>query len=129
MVTFGSPLDKIAFFFREHTPDSQYIRRQILSHLHGFKGRDLILQQEARSVRNPIRRYLDHVRWLNFWDPQDPISGHLDFYEIPEQDNIQLALGLPWGKAHIGYWSYVPMYERIAEECFGKRLSLQSGIS
>lgn len=117
-VTFGSPLDKIAFFFREHTPDDQFIRRQILNHLHGFKSRNLGLQTDARPVENPIRRYLEHVRWLNFWDRQDPISGHLDFYNISDEDNIELNMQNPWGFAHLGYWTYLPMYERIAREFF-----------
>ena len=42
-ITFGSPLDKTAFFFREHTSKEQYVRRQILSHFHSFKIRDLDL--------------------------------------------------------------------------------------
>jgi len=36
LVTFGSVLDKVAFFFREHTADEQYVRRQILNHFHIF---------------------------------------------------------------------------------------------
>lgn len=115
LVTFGSPLDKIAFFFREHTPDDQFLRRQILAHLHGFKSRDLNLQEDARELANPIRRHLEHVRWLNFWDREDPISGHLDFYEIPEEDNVQVDMTQPWGLAHVAYWTYAPMYDRIVE--------------
>ena len=42
-VTFGSPLDKTAFFFREQIPKEQYIRKQILAHFHSFKIRDLNL--------------------------------------------------------------------------------------
>jgi hypothetical protein len=42
-ITFGSPLDKIAFFFREHVPIDQYLRRQILAHFHSFKAKDLNL--------------------------------------------------------------------------------------
>jgi uncharacterized C2H2 Zn-finger protein len=36
LVTFGSVLDKVAFFFREHTADEAYVRRQILNHFHIF---------------------------------------------------------------------------------------------
>jgi hypothetical protein len=116
LVTFGSPLDKIAFFFREHTPDDQSLRRQILAHLHSFKGRDLDFRKNARVVANPIATYLEHVRWLNFWDPEDPVSGHLDFYDIPDKDNVRYDMHKPWGVAHLGYWTYRPMYERIAHE-------------
>src|SRR5690606_19272522 len=43
-VTFGSPLDKIAFFFRDHTQDEEYIRRQLLANYHNFKNKDLNLK-------------------------------------------------------------------------------------
>lgn len=36
LVTFGSPLDKIYYFFREHVTEDQAMRAQILSMLHSF---------------------------------------------------------------------------------------------
>ncbi|MFQ5792515.1 MAG: hypothetical protein ACE5JI_18750, partial [Acidobacteriota bacterium] len=103
LVTFGSPLDKIAFFFREHTADEEYVRRQILAHFHGFKSLPLPgddepspynrrakpyrqrgegPSQEPRPIENPIEPYLDKARWLNFYHLQDPISGALDAYKV-----------------------------------------------
>lgn len=44
LVTFGSVLDKVAFFFREHMADEEYVRRQITNHFHIF----------GRIVRCPL---------------------------------------------------------------------------
>ncbi len=111
MVTFGSPLDKIAFFFREHTPDQEYLRRQILMHYHGFKARPLTEQPNPRELSNPIVPLLEHVRWLNFWDVHDTISGQLDFYRVDE--NILLDMGKGIAGAHTAYWEEEKMYDKI----------------
>ncbi len=113
LVTFGSPLDKIAFFFREHTPKKQYIRRQILAHFHGFKSKDLNLQKNEVKVENPIKPFLDHVRWVNFWDKKDPVSGQLDFYK--DVENFQYSMKKPYGISHIEYWNYGKMYDDICD--------------
>ncbi len=56
---------------------------------------------------------------LNFWDVKDPVSGHLDFYAIPPEDNRQLAMGAKWGIAHTAYWGHAPMYEEVVREVLG----------
>lgn len=114
-VTFGSPLDKIAFFFREHTPDDEYLRRQILTHYHSFKAKPLSEQQNPRELSNPFTEYLDHVHWVNFWDAEDKVSGHLDFYRVDE--NVQLKMKKGELHAHGGYWEYAEMYRKILGRC------------
>lgn len=108
-----NPLDKTAFFFREHTDKDQYIRRQIIEHLFSFKAKPLDVQNNALNVENTITPKLDSIQWINFYDDLDPVSGHLDFYRV--DDNIKINLGKPWGLAHIGYWSDPHMYARIVE--------------
>jgi pimeloyl-ACP methyl ester carboxylesterase len=110
-ITFGSPLDKIAFFFREHTPDDEYLRRQILTHYHSFKARPLSEQHNPKEISNPFTGYLDHVHWVNFWDAQDKVSGQLDFYRVDE--NVQLRMNKGELNAHNGYWEYIGMYQKI----------------
>jgi len=100
-VTFGSPLDKIAFFFREHTPEDEYLRRQILDHYHSFKAKPLDEYHNPRTLSNPLQRYLEHVEWVNFWDRNDPISGCLDFYAVDE--NIELSMGKSITETHTWY--------------------------
>ena len=120
LITFGSPLDKIAFFFREHTPKGQYIRRQILAHFHCFKNRDLNLQKDEIEVDNPIAPLLDDVKWINFWDKKDPVSGHLDFYIVDE--NIELHMkdeksgkDVKFGLAHTKCWEWKEMYTKMCD--------------
>ena len=117
LITFGSPLDKIAFFFREHTPEEQSIRRQILAHFHGFKSRNLYLQENEVKVENPIRPLLDDTKWINIWDKKDPISGQLDFYKNVK--NIPpYTMDAPYGISHNEYWKYRKMYADICEHFF-----------
>jgi len=118
LVTFGSPLDKTAFFFREHTAKDQYIRRQIIEHLFSFKAKPLDLQKNDVRVENTIAPKLNSIQWINFYDDLDPVSGHLDFYRVDE--NIKMSLGKPWGLAHIAYWSDSQMYARIVEYFLAK---------
>jgi hypothetical protein len=113
LITFGSPLDKIAFFFREHTTAQEYIRRQIKSHLHSFKAKTLDDQNDDLILSNPIQHNLDDVLWVNYYSKSDPISGHLDFYQIAEEDNVLLDLPEFWGVAHVGYWTHQPFYEDV----------------
>lgn len=40
-VSFGSPLDKVAYFFQRYVPDDEDVRRQITEHLHGFRRKKL----------------------------------------------------------------------------------------
>lgn len=70
LITFGSPLDKTAFLFRNqsnHVKDP--LREQMAS---AFQP--LILDYD--KFRKP---YL----WTNLWSPLDIISGSLEYYDVP----------------------------------------------
>ena len=113
LITFGSPLDKIAFFFRERTRPDEYIRGAILAHLHSFKAKPLSDDTGEHDVSNPIEHKLDTIPWVNYYAHNDPVSGHLDFYSIHDQDNVKLTLPQSWGVAHTGYWTNQDFYEDI----------------
>lgn len=115
LATFGSPLDKTAFLFRERAEANQVVRRQMLDNYHGFKSKGWQPGGDGVApVANEIEPLLDeHVRWLNFWDPKDPVAGHLDFYD--RVDNIEMDLGLGRHKAHSGYWRS-GMWNQIIEK-------------
>lgn len=118
LVTFGSPLDKVAFFFREHVDGEQIIRRQILDQLHSFRSRwndndpgrehyDIELVFEPHTVLKP-------VIWMNMYDRKDPISGCLEFYTVDK--NIEMHLGARWGVAHNSYWGNSEFYNHIVKQ-------------
>jgi len=50
-ITFGSPLDKTAFFFREQSEESEYVKRQILENFHCFKQKNgIVLTDILKSI-------------------------------------------------------------------------------
>ncbi|MGB8954405.1 MAG: hypothetical protein WCC10_03470 [Tumebacillaceae bacterium] len=112
LITLGSPLDKVAFFFREHIPKDSYVKQLILNNVHGFRRRGLVvpLEGDAELVSN-VRNFLSHMQWTNYWDAQDPVSGHLDFYD--NVVNVQVDNGQRWGVAHSGYWYNLNIYREV----------------
>lgn len=113
LITYGSPLDKIAFFFREHTPRDEYLRRQILQHHHSFKAKPLDELPNPRELTNPFRRYLDGMYWVNYWDRQDPVSGSLDFYQV--DTNVELTMHAGSIRAHTSYVQHAPFLDAVAK--------------
>jgi hypothetical protein len=118
LVTFGSPLDKMAFFFRVRVEEHRFIKQQILSQYIGFKARNLKPGwTPPHEIQSHIKPYLDaKVRWINFWDSEDPISGPLDFYEIAREDNRGLKMGVDGSKSHTANWEYAGMYQQIVDD-------------
>lgn len=124
LVTFGSPLDKVYYFFRVEVPGDQAVRGQILSFLHAFR--------RARSDRSygPFTFQTYKVpdpspdfTWINVWAGADPISGYLDFYRPAGPDaappaDAQLECAYPiwrWGYAHLMYWRDPAFYRYVAD--------------
>jgi hypothetical protein len=122
-VTFGSPLDKVAFFFREQASKDETIRRRMLSHLRCFKQKPWDVTGgpgvEDDGFRPPLDRLLDEVRWVNYFDRHDPVSGSLDYYEPLDNRNCGFKVkhgpgairalrvgGLVWLIAFVGALAY-----------------------
>lgn len=81
LVTFGSPLDKIAFFLREQCGADAYLRAQIVANYHSFKQKNLLTAGERKfDLPSPFPRVFDRIRWYNYYDNHDYVSGHLDYY-------------------------------------------------
>ena len=110
LLTFGSPLDKIQYFFRTDVRDTQAIRAQILSSLHGFRrkasGREYgDLQLAPYRLPSPPR-----FLWLNVFSCVDPVSGRLDYFSVDQQVHLWFARPL---NAHLGYWTDRRFYEHV----------------
>jgi hypothetical protein len=117
LVSFGSPLDKVAFFFREHTQRERFVRRQLLAHMHGFKSRPFPDEEEPITLSSPIQHNLCHARWLNFYHLKDPVSGHLDAYDVDKNVLCEAAVSGA-AEAHRVYWVCDPIYEEISGAFF-----------
>jgi hypothetical protein len=101
-LTFGSPLDKIAYIFGFHDDDVQ--------ELLAVSAQPLILDYKYR--RFP---------WVNVHAKADIVSGRLDLYDLPEGrapkhrrvENIEDPLALAPLAAHTSYWGNRLVWERI----------------
>ncbi|MBD2203023.1 hypothetical protein H6G33_03785 [Calothrix sp. FACHB-1219] len=116
LVTFGSPLDKIAFFFRNVAQEQQYIRRRIIEHLNSFRIKPELVTKSTSNYlgKNPVVCQLEHISWINYYHLEDPISGHLDYYE--NLINEEMTYKTSWGASgHLGYWTDMKFYKSIAE--------------
>ncbi|MBL7719942.1 MAG: hypothetical protein JNL72_13980 [Flavipsychrobacter sp.] len=115
--TFGSPLDKVAFFLRENIPDTQYVRQQLLNHMMNFKQRNwsLSLQEEYGyfEIENKdAKRLLDDMKWTNYYDQHDYVSGDLDFYAPLTNVNCNFK-GNIFSFTHSDYWDHEDFYKDI----------------
>ncbi len=119
MATFGCPLNKIFYFFRERTRPSQTLRRQIIDVLHGFRVESSLLTYPPAGSApsgamqiNPDPRwslaegYLNSgFRWINAYALADPVSGRLSFYDLQSAENQKLFWYWKFGLAHLRYWT------------------------
>ncbi|RDC62466.1 hypothetical protein [Adhaeribacter pallidiroseus] len=115
LVTFGSPLDKIAFFFREQVADKEYLRAQIINNFHGFKQRDWVNQSDYKFIVKPCeKRLFDDVTWHNYWDGHDYVSGSLDYYQGVKNINCQFKASRI-SFTHSRYWVCRDMFADIIQ--------------
>jgi len=134
LVTFGSPLDKIYFFFRKHDEslglnrqgaDRPILRSQIIRHQHSLRRKDDAslddLAQQLPLVDRTSSALAD-LPWINVYNQYDPVSGHLDAYDA---GNIDLDIDETNAvSAHLAYWQDKRFYQAVLDHfVFGtKRL-------
>lgn len=122
MVTFGSPLNKIFYFFREQIDPRQALRSQTLDLLHGFRVLTNLKQSGGSWQFQPVtdddweqaEYYLDHnFRWINAYSIEDPVSGHLIFYNLQDELNQEQYNLYPPVIAHLSYWKDPNFYNFV----------------
>ncbi len=98
LLTFGSPLDKTAFIFRNQRPRSNEVREALAAAM-----QPMILSYGFRPAR-----------WVNIYSPADWISGSLEFYDpcrLAQQDPVKKVENLLDPEAcipliaHTSYWT------------------------
>ena len=114
LLTFGSPLDKVAFLFGLRAGDGELARELI------------------NAWRQPLIREARFrpFRWLNVYAPADIFSGRLDYFDPPRHeraaeghtlprpvDNVEDDDALTLLAAHGEYWGdravFAPLYEEL----------------
>jgi hypothetical protein len=116
-ITFGSPLDKIAFFLRNQVPPEQYIRRQLMRNFHAFKQRNWdVLEKDYPFIVDTIfPRLLDDLKWRNYFDKRDYVSGSLDYYSPLTNIDMKFESGT-FSFTHSRYWQHRGMFDDIIHE-------------
>jgi hypothetical protein len=113
LVTFGCPLNKIYYFFREQDPPQQVLRDQTLDLLYGFRSAvptvvgSSSLQFQPVPAWDPAERALaSGFRWINAYCLQDPVSGKIVFYKLEDADQQRFKgfFRYPPIVAHLRYW-------------------------
>ncbi len=107
--TFGSPLDKIAFFFTIQGKETFHIREQLAAVVQP------LIQSYAKFRTFP---------WVNVYSRNDIVSGSLQFYDLPDTtykfkvENIPDPDAVVPLAAHVDYWKnelvWQQLYARIA---------------
>jgi hypothetical protein len=139
LVTFGSPLDKVACFFRARIIEDRHLQRRIIANLRGFRfdAERFVGDESDIDIGDPMDFRLDDTRWLNFYHNRDWISGRLGLYDLRKQrvnhpaphygnGNIRIAKEFSRTKVHSCYWGAQQgenrgtdeMYEHIIDEFF-----------
>ena len=108
-ITFGSPLNKVLYFFRIRIKDYESIRSHIVRELLGFRQQESLLTRDP-SLPSKTAELPDRLRWLNFYSPMDPISGRLIYFSKVREHRYWYAI---WGYCHMSYWFDPKMYHEI----------------
>ena len=112
LVTFGCPLDKVHYFFRENVPPHQAIRAQLLQFLQSFRKRPSNYDYGLYRLQRYDASGLNSVLWLNAWSRQDPVSGALHFYTGLTRRHFKYKIPI---YAHLSYWEDLRFYEFFSE--------------
>ena len=108
-LTFGSPLDKIAFFFSVMGKNTEHIREQLAA----------VVQPLIQDYKNRL------FRWINVYSRNDIICGHLDFYDLPSTlippgakpvENVRDEDALIPLVAHVEYWNNLTVWNHLLAE-------------
>ena len=119
LITFGSPLDKVYYFFRDYTDPDQLIRAQILSYLHSFRKQPSGRKYDPYTFQRYEADLLTGLRWLNAWAKLDPVSGPLHFYRVDETREFKYKTPV---LAHLSYWGDPSFYQFFGDQLLVTRV-------
>lgn len=100
LLTFGSPLDKVAYFFRQRPGEDEAVRAQLLNVLHGVRRRPDMRDHGPHALA-PLQQPFEAVRWLQVHAPGDLLSDRLSHYRVDKRMVLPRYNPLT---AHNAYW-------------------------
>lgn len=118
LLTFGSPLNKTYYFFRDNSNAEQLIRAQLIDQLHSFRllapaGPLSGVEVAPPGVDPELAGIIRDFRWVNMWATMDIFSGKLFFYDLPPEHQLHRWYWKPV-LAHLSYWTDESMYQFFA---------------
>ncbi len=100
LLTFGSPLDKVAFFFRQRPGEGEAVRSQLLDHLHGVRRRHAGRDYGPYTLAAADQPF-EELDWLQVHAPADLLSDNLVHYRVDRRVVLPRFNPLT---AHNSYW-------------------------
>jgi hypothetical protein len=120
LFTFGSPLNKTYYLFRDISAPRMVVRAQIVDGLHSFRllAADTLppcYQVKPVPIDDELAALQQAFIWINAWSPLDPFCGHLYFYDLRREGNqARFWYWIPI-LAHLKYWEDPNVYKFFAE--------------
>lgn len=113
LVTFGSPLNKVLYFFRVQVKANETLRAHIVQELHAFAswGSTMTRGEHVDDNTQPPKT---NIAWFNYWSAMDPVSARLDYYRRVEERKRPYRI---FGLAHLSYWHDQELYAELVKEC------------
>lgn len=100
LLTFGSPLDKVAYFFRQRAAEGESVRAQLLNFLHGVRRRPDMRDHGPYALDGSSQPFED-LDWLQVHAPGDLLSDRLIHYRVNRRLVLPRYNPLT---AHNAYW-------------------------
>lgn len=115
-ITFGSPLNKVLYFFRTKIKVYETVRGHIVQKLHGFRQLPDMIMRDP-TILDETEPVADGLRWVNVYSPMDPVSARLVFYSGVEEHSRWFVA---WGKCHVSYWHDPKFYREVLAALQGR---------
>lgn len=115
-ISFGSPLNKVLYFFRRKLAINETVRAHIVNELYGFRRLKSKVENSEISEHGRLDIFcrngnsIDELFWLNVYSPFDPISAELVFFENTYEYRRWY---LTPGYCHLRYWYDSEFYEEV----------------
>ena len=116
-ITFGSPLNKVLYFFRTKVKVYETVRGHIVQELHGFRLPPSLLIRDP-SLQDDTVPVADGLCWVNVYSPMDPVSAKL----MPPHRGVHdhRRWFKTWGRCHISYWHDPKFYREVLAALQGR---------
>ena len=100
LLTFGSPLDKVAYFFRQRPLEGETVRAQLIDRLHGVRRRPDMRDHGPYRMAEHEQPF-ELLEWLQVHAPGDLLSDRLIHYRVSRRLVLPRYNPLT---AHNAYW-------------------------